>query len=204
MTFPILLARHGETEANAARIVQLPDARLSAHGRQQAERLAIRLAGCNIAHILSSDMPRALETAAPIAARTGLPVTADPLLRERDFGDLRGTPYDELRVDPFAPGYAPPNGETWEDFHARVEQAWALVAEVAARTTTGSLLVVTHGLVCHALAERHLHLDAGVAAPDRWLNTALTWIEPAPPWKVQRLHCVEHLQDAMHGGGAAV
>jgi len=146
---------------------------------------------------------RALETAAPIAARTGLPVTADPLLRERDFGDLRGTPYADLRVDPFAIDYAPPNGETVAEFHERVGRAWTLVTQLAARTS-GSLLVVTHGLVCHALIERHLSLDAGVVAPDRWHNTALTWIDPAPPWKVQRLHCIQHLQDDAGGRGAVV
>jgi probable phosphoglycerate mutase len=203
VTSPILLARHGETEANAARVVQFPDARLSAAGRRQAERLAVRVAECGVAHILCSDMARALETAAPIAARTGLPVTADPLLRERDFGDLRGMPYDELRVDPFALDFAPPNGETWADFHARVARAWTLVVQLAARVP-GSLMVVTHGLVCHAILERHLSLEGGTVVPDRWHNTALTWIDPAPPWKVQRLHCIEHLQDAANGGAAAV
>lgn len=203
MTAPILLVRHGETEANAARIVQFPDARLSAAGRQQAERLAVRVAECGIAHILCSDMPRALETAAPIVARTGVPLTMEPMLRERDFGDLRGTPYTELRVDPFAPDYAPPNGETWAAFHERVERAWTRVSQLAARTT-GSLLVVTHGLVCHAVVERHLSLDAGVIAPERWQNTALSWIEPAAPWKVQRLHCIQHLQEDPASGAAAV
>lgn len=203
MTSPILLARHGETESNAARIVQLPDARLSALGRQQAERLAMRVAEHGIAHILCSDMPRALDTAAPIAARTGLPITMDPLLRERDFGDLRGTPYDELRVDAFALDYAPPNGETWAAFHERVAQAWTLVTQLAARVP-GSLLVVTHGLVCRALAERHLCLEAATAMPERWHNTALTWIDPAPPWKVQRLHCIQHLQDDRGTSSAAV
>ncbi len=203
MTSPILLVRHGQTEANAARIVQHPDARLSAAGRQQAERLAVRIAEVGIAHILCSDMERALETAAPIAARTGLPITADPLLRERDFGDLRGTPYDELRVDPFAVDYAPPNGETWADFHERVGRAWRLVSELAARVP-GSLLVVTHGLVCHALLERHLCLEAGAVVPERWHNTALTWIDPVAPWKVQRLHCIQHLQDDAGSGGAVV
>lgn len=203
LPLPILLARHGETEANAARVVQLPNARLSAVGRQQAQRLAVRVAGCGLAHIVCSDMPRALETVAPIAARTGVPVTVDSLLRERDFGDLRGTPYDELRVDPFAVDYAPPNGETWVEFHERVARAWTLVTELAARVP-GSLLVVTHGLVCRALVERHLCLDAGAVAPDRWHNTALTWIDPAPPWKVQRLHCIEHLQDESDGRAAAI
>lgn len=199
---PILLVRHGETDSNAARVVQLPDARLSATGRQQAERLAVRIAECGIAHILCSDMTRALETAAPVSARTGLAVTADPLLRERDFGDLRGTPYDELRVDPFAADYAPPNGESWAEFHKRVERAWALVVQVDS-SVPGSLLVVTHGLVCRALAERHLHLDDGAMLPDRWHNTAVTWIEPVPPWRVQRLHCIQHLEETAESRGAA-
>lgn len=203
MTAPILLARHGETDANAARVVQLPDARLSAAGRLQAERLAVRVAECGVAHILCSDMTRALETAAPIAARTGLPVTVEPLLRERDFGDLRGTPYTELRVDPFAIDYAPPNGETWAHFHERVGRAWTLVSQLAARVP-GSLLVITHGLVCHALAERHLSLEAGAVVPERWHNTALTWIDAAPPWKVRRLHCVQHLRDDAENRAAAV
>lgn len=201
MTSPILLTRHGEANDNAARVVQLPDARLSAVGRQQAERLAARVAECGIVHILSSDFARALETAAPIAARTGVPVTTDPVLRERDFGDLRGTPYADLRVDLFGADYAPPNGETWSAFHERVERAWTHISQLAARLP-GSLLVVTHGLVCEALLKRHLCLEAGMVVPDRWHNTALTWIAPTPPWKVQRLHCTLHLQDVEDRGSA--
>jgi broad specificity phosphatase PhoE len=46
---PILLIRHGETDSNAARIVQTPDVPLSARGVAQAERLARRLAGAGVA-----------------------------------------------------------------------------------------------------------------------------------------------------------
>ena len=56
----------------------------------------------------------------------GAPLTFDPLLHERNFGDIRGTPYASLGFDMFAPDYAPPNGETWEVFHTRVDRAWAL------------------------------------------------------------------------------
>lgn len=203
MSAPIFLVRHGETDANAARIMQFPDARLSAIGRQQAERLAIRLAGCGIAHILCSDMERALETAGPIAARTRLPIVVEPLLRERNFGDIRGKRHAELLEDPFAADYAPPNGETWAEFHERVAQAWTLITQTAARVA-GSLLVVTHGFVCRAIVERHLSLEPGMVQPDRWHNTALSTIEPVAPWKVQRLHCIEHLQGDADTGGASV
>ena len=54
-------------------------------------------------------------------------VRHEPLLRERNFGDIRGTSYADLGFDMFAPDYAPPNGETWEVFHARVDRAWEVV-----------------------------------------------------------------------------
>src|SRR5690349_21025 len=150
----IFVARHGETELNAARIIQMPTTPLSARGRDQAARLAARLAPLGIARILTSDYLRAVETAEAIAARSGAAIVVDPLLRERDFGDIRGTPYNDLGRDPFASDYHPPNGETWEMFYDRVASAWELVARVAA-DTPGNLAVVTHGLVCGALVERH-------------------------------------------------
>jgi len=49
----IFLIRHGETEGNAARIVQRPDIPLSPRGQAQAERLARRLADAGITGIFS-------------------------------------------------------------------------------------------------------------------------------------------------------
>ena len=123
-----------------------------------------------------------------------MPVSFEPLLQERNFGDLRGTPYAELDFDPFAPGYAPPNGETWPVFHTRVDRAWARVLTLAG-ATRGHLAVVTHGLVCRSLAERHLVLPDGAEVPLRWENTSLTIVEGPPPWRVSLLNCVAHLED---------
>jgi broad specificity phosphatase PhoE len=190
----IFLIRHGETLGNASRTVQLPDNPLSPRGAAQAERLARRLAREGIALILSSDYARAVTTADHLRHATGAPVRYSPLLQERDFGDIRGTPYADLGFDMFEPDYAPPNGETWETFHARVDRAWALVQDTAARTE-GHLAVVTHGLVCRSLAARHLVLPAGEAAPDAWGNTALTIIDHPAPWQVRLLNCIAHLDD---------
>ena len=190
----IFLIRHGETPGNARRIVQRPGIPLSPRGIAQAERLARRLGREGIARILSSDLARAAMTAARLRQVTGAPVQFDPLLQERNFGDLRGTAYADLGFDMFAPGYAPPNGETWEVFHARVDRAWALVQETAA-ATSGHLAVVTHGLVCRSLASRHLILPAGQDVPERWENAALTIIEGPAPWRVRLLNCIAHLED---------
>jgi len=188
----IFLIRHGETLGNASRTVQLPDNPLSPRGMAQAERLARRLEREGIASVLSSDLARAVATADYLRRATRAPVRYDPLLQERNFGDIRGTPYAELDFDMFAPGYAPPNGESWEVFHARVDRAWALVQQAAA-VAKGNLAVVTHGLVCRSLVGRHLILPDGQEAPERWENTALTIIDYPAPWRVRLLNSIDHL-----------
>ena len=190
----IFLIRHGETLGNATRTVQMPDNPLSPRGIAQAERLARRLEREGIGLILSSDYSRTVETAERLRRATGAPVRYDPLLQERDFGDIRGTPYAELGFDMFEPDYAPPNGETWKVFHARVDRAWALVQEAAA-AAGGHLAVVTHGLVCRSLAARHLILPDGQQPPQAWQNTALTVIDYPAPWRVRLLNCIAHLDD---------
>jgi probable phosphoglycerate mutase len=190
----IFLIRHGETLDNASRTVQHPDNPLSPRGLEQAERLARRLEGQGIGAILASDFARAAQTAERLARVTGVAIRHDPLLQERNFGDIRGTPYAELGFDMFAPDYAPPNGETWEVFHARVDRAWAVVQASAGRTG-GHLAVVTHGLVCRSLAARHLILPEGETVPERWENTALTVIDHPAPWRVRLLNCIAHLDD---------
>jgi broad specificity phosphatase PhoE len=188
----IFLVRHGETDANAARVLQTPDAELSARGREQAWRLARRLREAGVARVLSSDLRRAAQTAEALAAATGAPLELDARLQERNFGALRGRAWAELEVDVFAPDYEPPEGESWARFHARVDAAWERVAELAAATAP-NLAVVTHGLVCASLATRVLRLEAGRAGPLAFANTALTIVDAAPPWRVRLLACTAHL-----------
>jgi len=197
----ILLMRHGETRSNAARVVQTPDTPLSPRGARQAEQLAARLSALSVSRILSSDLARALETAERVRAATGAELVIDPLLQERNFGDVRGTPYAELGVDLFAPDFAPPGGESWEDFHRRVDAAWAWVRAMAA-ATPGNLAVVTHGLVCYSLALRHLELPGGAQADLRVPNTALALIDSSPPFRVAVWGCTAHLEEVVSASPA--
>lgn len=191
----IYLIRHGETLGNAGRVVQTPDTPLSERGLLQAQRLAERLARTNIARILASDLRRAVMTAEPLAHALDAPLVLEPLLQERNFGELRGTPYAELETDIFAAGFAPPGGETWESFDARVDQAWRRVTEVA-RATRGDLAVVTHGLVCFSLATRHLTLPPDAKPQLGFANTSLTIAQTAPPHEVTLFNCTAHLAGA--------
>lgn len=186
----IFLVRHGETASNVARIVQLPDEPLSARGRAQAARLAARLADLGVAAIVTSDLPRARSTAEVVAAATGAPLEVWPELRERDFGELRGRAYATLEVDLFAPDLAPPGGETWATFEARVERAWERVRE-RARSAPGNLAVVTHGLVCRAIVER-LTTARPLVAP---ANASLTIVSAGADAAhvVELVACTAHL-----------
>jgi 2,3-bisphosphoglycerate-dependent phosphoglycerate mutase len=188
----ILVVRHGETDGNAARILQRPDVPLNERGMRQAEQLAQRLSAHGFVHILCSDLLRARMTAAPLAACSGIAIEESPLLQERNFGDLRGTPYADLTEDPFGPDFSPPNGEDWPAFYARVADAFAFIVS-RRRSVSGTLVVVTHGFVCRALVERHALLPAGVLVPERFDNTGITVLHEVVPHGVSLLNCTRHL-----------
>ena len=196
----IILVRHGETPLNVARTLQPADTPLSVTGLAQAEAVAKRLAGLQLAGIVSSDLPRALGTAQAIAAVTGLPVSTTTLLHERNFGDLRGQPYDTLGFNPLTMSEALPGGESAAEFDARVAQAFAHI--VALRGTLGgNLAVVTHGLVIRALLANHL--GTADTATLRVGNTSVTIVGPAAPHAVELLDCTVHLDTTtQHDAGS--
>jgi 2,3-bisphosphoglycerate-dependent phosphoglycerate mutase len=201
----IVIVRHGETDGNAARVLQRPDVPLNERGMRQAEQLAQRLAALGLVHLVCSDLLRAQMTAAPLAARSGIEVEESPLLQERNFGDLRGTAYAALAEDPFGPNFAPPNGEDWPTFHARVAEAFAFIVS-RRRGVGGTLVVITHGLVCRALVERHAQVAPGAIVPDRFDNTSVTVLHEEAPHRAGLINCTQHLMvslEADPAGGAA-
>jgi 2,3-bisphosphoglycerate-dependent phosphoglycerate mutase len=201
----ILVVRHGETDGNAARILQRPDVPLNEHGMRQAKHLARRLSAHGFVHILCSDLLRASMTAAPLADCSGIAIEQNPLLQERNFGDLRGTPYAALAEDPFGPDVVPPNGEDWPTFHGRVAEAFAFIVS-RRRSVNGALVVVTHGLVCRALVERHALLPEGVSVPERFDNTGVTVLHEEAPHRASLINCTRHLgtsPEGDHNGGPA-
>lgn len=161
----VLLARHGQTDWNAAgRWQGHADRPLSAAGTRQARELAERLRGYPLDAVYASDLRRALETAAAVAARQGLAVTALPELREVDTGSWTGlTRPDAQRRFPeeFArweatgePGWE--GGESYDDLSARVVPA---VERIGEAHPGGRVLVVAHAGVVRAVHARVLGLD---------------------------------------------
>ncbi|ARP91542.1 histidine phosphatase family protein [Bordetella genomosp. 9] len=152
----IWLIRHGETDWNRARRLQgWQDTPLNAHGINQAERLAERLAQDAATGpfdaLYSSDLQRAHDTATPAAERLGLRVRPEPGLRERCYGVLEGVTMDRLDIEqPEAaaawksrePDRLLDGGETLRQFHNRVV---ATIDDIAQRHDGGRVLVFTHG-----------------------------------------------------------
>jgi broad specificity phosphatase PhoE len=143
----ILLARHGETDWNReGRWQGWADPPLNETGREQARQLAEQLRGTPFDAVYSSDLRRAHETAEIVAEPHGVPVVADPGLREIDVGSWSGLTRAE--IDERFPGTDRPDGETRDAHLARVLHA----VERIARTHAGErILVVSHGGTMRAL-----------------------------------------------------
>jgi len=193
----IILVRHGETALNAARVMQPVATPLSARGEAQALALGRRLAQRGgIGAILSSDLPRAWRTAEAIADALALPIEPSALLQERNFGDLRGRPYDALGFDPLVMDAAPPGGESAADFAQRLRAAFDEMLRRHAGLD-GDLVVVMHGLAIRSLLGGPLRLGAERLLELHLANTSLSIFDAAPPHALQLLNCTRHLDDAV-------
>ncbi|MFG1776904.1 histidine phosphatase family protein [Micromonospora sp. NPDC049048] len=147
----LIIWRHGNTDWNAANRIQgQTDVPLNDLGREQARGAAPLLAGLRPDAIVASDLSRAADTAAALAALTGLPVRTDPRLRERHFGSWQGlaiTEAAEHHPDEFARWRAgdPDPGagiETLDDLGKRVGAA---LSDAADAVPGGTVVVATHG-----------------------------------------------------------
>jgi probable phosphoglycerate mutase len=128
----IAIIRHGRAVGNSEhRFIGWSDVPLDATGEAQSERVAPRLAEAGIERIVSSDIRRAVQTAAPLARLTGLDVETDRRLREIDNGEWTGLTPDQIsaRWPDLWASYVGgtdvhrPRGERWVDVRRRIVEA---------------------------------------------------------------------------------
>lgn len=152
----IYLVRHGESEANVARIHGFGDSPLTSTGRAQAAYVAARVATLPIDTIISSSMTRARETAEAMAAKTGLPfLTSDLFVECMGPTEIMGKSYTDpeavaaiAAVDGnFGPGYRFNNEENFDDLKERAQKALAYLAGLEG----SHIAVATHGLFLRVL-----------------------------------------------------
>lgn len=127
---------------------------MTVEGREQAKRLALRLRAeePRPTVLLSSDLPRALETATIIAPAVGLPVNPNPAWREVNAGQLSGLPESEVRTrfpglywSSMAPDEPYPDGESPNGFHGRISTAMNDLVDAPNVDPDAVVMVVTHG-----------------------------------------------------------
>lgn len=138
MNTRLYIVRHGETEENAAGILQghLPG-HLNEEGKRQARELRDKLASVSFDTLLCSDLQRCLDTARILNEPHGLTIEPTALLRERDWGTLTGISYLKARQQ------LNNTVESTDDLFARARKFLLYVTEFHAGQT---LLVVSHGL----------------------------------------------------------
>ena len=165
-TVNFLIIRHGQSEGNAAKILQgRGEYPLSEEGRHQAE-VRSKLLKTTLADVtqgktlfFSSPQTRAKETAEIIAAQINEtkacaagPVYLDDLI-EMHLGIWTGKTWDEVRNDDQSlwsaftarSWDAIPEAESSFDLYDRSMRVWAVLRDAAIKNDAENLIIVTHG-----------------------------------------------------------
>lgn len=147
------MIRHGETEANAARIMAGSlDSPLTENGRNQARAIHVVIEALSVrpARIIHSQLSRARDTAMIINEALSVAIHEDPDYAELHAGDWEGVPYDDC-PQLLKDWIDPPGGESCNDFFARIKRAKIRALE----DETGPVMIVTHGGVFRAFLKLH-------------------------------------------------
>ena len=199
----ILAIRHGETLWNVdSRIQGHLDIALNDTGRWQAERLGMALKDEPMAAIYASDLSRAHDTALAVSRHTGVPVQAEPGLRERSFGEFEGRTFAEIETELPAqaqrwrqrdPAFTPAGGESLLMLEARV---LSVAARLAAQHPGEQIALFAHGGVMDILYRAATRLDLQAARTWALGNTAVNRLLWSPEgFSLVGWADVQHLSD---------
>ena len=202
----LLLVRHGESNVTVDHILggELTDTGLSGLGRRQSEALRDRLAadGVSVDAVVSSTLPRALETAEIVAPALGVAeIEKERELVERRPGEADGmhfTDYLErygngIWDDPYME--LSPGGESAAAFQHRTVIA---LSETLIRHSGRRVMVFCHGGVIDVAFREFLDVPR-YSGFDLWtLNTSLTEFlhistGTAHRWRLIRYNDAAHL-----------
>lgn len=181
----ICVARHGETDWNAAGILQgWLDVPLNDKGRDQSRELADRLADSTLSCVYSSPLRRALESAEIVSERLKL---AKPIchegLKERNFGLIQGVPKEQLaRTHPDLmreiirrnPACEFEQGESVDHFATRVVGA---LSDIADHNPGRRVLVITHGWVMDVITRHVNNLPRTAVLHLKRKNIECVWLD---------------------------
>lgn len=172
------LVRHGQSTWNVRGLVQgqNDEATLTDLGREQVIATADLLAGTASSRLLTSDLRRALQTAAIIGSATGLDPIRSSLLREQGLGVLEGLTSDQagLEWDRAARRALEHHGESIPATSVRVEggeslrdvlgRVGGILASPWVTDASGDVILVSHGdtirvMLAHLLGDDFEQLE---------------------------------------------
>ena len=211
MATELYLVRHGEAVANVEPVIggMRGDAGLTERGRDQARLQQERLQEqrMHVDRLVSSTLPRALQTAEYVARALGLSVLRDDELHELRPGEADGLTVEQWRAryrggeepagprDPYR--VFSPGGESWATFLAR---AGGALSRLVARHRDETVVAVCHAGVVEASFALAFGLGASGNRVDcAPLNTSLThWrhrLSSAgePEWTLVSFNDASHL-----------
>ena len=152
----IYLTRHGKTNQNKECLLSGNSnfAQLIEEGKDQAEKIGIKLKEKNIEKIFSSPLDRAIETSNIINKSINVEIIKEDLLREFDFGsaDAKSDTLPEAReilikrrIDL---NFHAPNGECYNDL---IKKAKKFIDKIK-NEKCNSILIVSHAGIMRTLA----------------------------------------------------
>ena len=179
LTTHVVIIRHGQSQGNAeGRFGGHTDTPLSPRGHRQAEATARALASENFDVIYSSDLPRAIETATPLAKLSGAPLETTEALRERSVGVMEGLTFEEA-AEQHPEQYQALLRRDFEhvllggeSYRQTLDRASRKLDEAIEQHKGGRIALFAHtGTICILI----LHLMGALDAPDLkpvWIATA--------------------------------
>jgi 2,3-bisphosphoglycerate-dependent phosphoglycerate mutase len=193
--------RHGESCYNAAgRLQGQSSTPLSPLGLRQARATADALAGQPISAVYASPLPRALQTAEPLARALGLQVETDPRLMEIDVGIFQELLHSEI-ADRYPaetaswrgsdPDYRIPGGESRRDLMIRGRAAFEAIFAAGHE----QVAVVSHGGLFASAFKALLEIPAG-RNPFPLYNGSISQLVWEREPKLVTLNQVDHLRAA--------
>lgn len=178
------------------------DSPLTELGKAQAQAVAERLCDEAFDHIYSSDLQRVVDTAQPLAERTGHAIVLEPELRERRYGIFEGLNYADIEqqhselyqrylVERHDADFVIPEAETLRQLDAR---GVAIFQRLADRHPNERIVVFSHGGTLAAVLRSVLGVPVGGKHGFRMANGSIsTIIYDKSGWRVITLGEVSHL-----------
>jgi broad specificity phosphatase PhoE len=157
----IIIARHGQTEANRDDIVLgASDSPLTPRGIADVKNTAAMIAHENVGRVYCSPLGRAVVSATVFAEKWGLAPVIAPELRELSCGSWEGIPREALGKSrrPVREAWSdtPPGGESYADGAARLGPFMHMLAGLR---PAGAVLVVAHASLNRVLLKMLLGMN---------------------------------------------